>query len=235
MTRVWGVFAAACGVMVMFELTGTVGRVPAPVEGGALFVAGLVLAVSGWRGAAFSVAVGGFVAWVGPHPATLLVFLVWGSLALALFDGAELRTALTVQAGVCYLFAAANKVFAPFWSGRVLAGIVPWMPGVRVVAMSVVLIEAGLGVLVLVRSRWAPLAVVVFHTPLVVLSARDATHAGALALYALMMLWAVVRGQEEHSRVARGPGASGEHPGEGCRQGAAEKGWSDSQVVERVS
>ena len=193
-TRLWGVFAVACGAMVAWELTGTVGRYPGPAEGALLAVSGVALALTGSRPAAGLVAASAVLAWSGPHPATMLVFLFWGSLALALFNGVELAAALRWQAGLCYLFAGANKLFDPFLSGRVLYDIAPWIPEVRTVAAVSVVAELLLGVLVLLRWRWTPAAVVLFHAPLVWISARDWWHGATLVAYAGMILWAVVVG-----------------------------------------
>jgi len=193
-TRVWGALVVATGVTVVFELSGTSGRYPGPVEGAAMVAAGALYGLTGSQLGAALIAASAFAAYIGPHPATMVVFVFWASLALALFNDDEQRVALRTLAGCCYLFAAANKLFDPFLSGRILADIAPWMPATRTVAVLVVAAEAALGVLILARFRWGVLAVLALHGTIVVVTARDLAHGYVLVVYGGLLVWVTSSG-----------------------------------------
>lgn len=94
---------------------------------------------------------------LGGNEGTLVI--MWVAIAVGLFRGEQLVTALRALTVTVYLFAAAHKAFYPFFSGAILASA-SWLPAPEIVAPTVVIGEAVLGVLVWRRSRLAfPIAV----------------------------------------------------------------------------
>lgn len=191
--RIWSALVAIFGLGVAFAFTGT-SRPPDLLLGSMLVVAALALGVTGSRTASLLVAAVTMLVYWGPVSATMTAHVIWFSVALALFSGDTLRLVLRVQVGVVYLFAATNKLWPPFLSGDILENNVSLMPGWAPLAVAVVVFEAGLGVLVLCRWRWAPYAVVALHLPMALLAGQHPLHAVTLLTYGGMMLWGVVVG-----------------------------------------
>lgn len=158
-------------------------------HGLAMAAAALMLATTKHRTAAGAVALVALVAQNTGAASTQTVLIFWVSLAIALFAGRELSIAARTIAACLYVFAAAEKMFPPFLSGEVLARDVPWMPGLRVVAVLVIAVELSLGLLVLIRPRLALAPIVAFHVPVAFFMGRDAGHVVVLIGYGLMMAW----------------------------------------------
>jgi hypothetical protein len=182
-TRLWALLAALYGVDIILTQP----------EPGATW-AGLGLIVAATLVQTFGtapLAVAAFVALLGPATSTETAFVMWGSAALALFDGDQLRLALRYQVVIVYLFAAANKLWPTFLSGSILAAYMPWFPAPGLLAPVAVATEVFLGIAVL-RRWWIALpGIVGFHSVIAFTVATDPRHTASLLIYGAMMLWSV--------------------------------------------
>lgn len=183
--RGWAVLAGLYGVDIIL----------AQPEPGATWagIALLVGAAATWisRLGPAVLALAALLALLGPATSTETAFVMWGSGAIALFDGDELRTALRWQVGIVYLFAAANKLSAAFLSGSILAFYMPWFPAPSLLAPAAVVTELALGIAVLLRVPNAVWFVAGFHATIAVLLGDAARHVLSLFTYGAMMAFAV--------------------------------------------
>lgn len=195
--RTWAVLAGLYGIDIV--LTQKAGYA---TEAGLLLVAAAMLL---WekptQRSAGVVAAAAFVGLVGPASSTETAFVMWTSLALALFVGVELAQACRVLVTVVYTFAAANKLFPTFRSGEVLERYTD-LPAVELLAWAAIASEAALAVLMWRRWRHLPVAVVAFHVPVALLVGFDLRHTLSLLVYGAMMWWVTSLGVDEHRDLA---------------------------------
>lgn len=188
--RWWSALVAVFGFGVAFAFTGR-SRPSEPTLGLLLVAACVVLWFTESKIAAGAVtAVAGLI-YLEVVPSTMTVCIIWGSLALALFDGEDLRLVLRVQAAVIYLFAAVNKLWPAFLSGDMLEAEVEWLPYAQAVSVATIAVELGLAVAVLARWRYTPHAVVALHVPIAICTAISPLHFLTLVAYGGMMFWLV--------------------------------------------
>jgi hypothetical protein len=206
MMRVWSVLVGVFGLGVAYAFTGR-SRPPDPALGWLLVAACGALWFTRTRVAAGLVAAVAGLIYLEVVPSTMTVTIIWGSLALAFFDGDDLRLVLRVQAAAIYFFAAVNKLWPAFLSGAMLETEVEWLPYAQAVSIVTIVAEAGLAVAVLARWRWTPHAVVALHVPIAVCTAISPLHFVTLVAYGGMMLWLVAESLRvgEDRDVAAGP------------------------------
>lgn len=185
-TRVWALLVALYGAdLVLAELLQSHGS-PAPAGtalSGLALMAGSLVALRSARLGSGAIAAVSLIALLGPVSSTMTALVMWVSVALALLDEDEVGTGLRASVATMYAFAAANKAVGPFADGSVIAAQTELVPQPRLVALSVILIEAALAWVVLRRWRAAGALIVAFHFPVAALVADSPGHAAHLLLY----------------------------------------------------
>ena len=185
-TRLWGVLVAFYGV----DIVATQPAGYSTEVGTAVAMAGARLARRPSQARAAVVAGVALVALIGPASSTETALVMWASLALAIFDGPVLSTAVRAIVVTAYAFAAANKMFDPFLSGGILEYYAPELPMPETVAHLVVVGELGLAFAVALRWRSSVATIMCCHVIFAVLVGTNARHAVSLLVYGAMMAWA---------------------------------------------
>lgn len=184
MLRAWAMLAALYGIDIILTQPE-----PGATWAGLMLIAAAALVPRFGTGILSAAALVGLL---GPATSTETAFVMWGSAALALFRGAELRLSLRLQVAITYLFAAANKLWPAFLSGGILAGYVPWLPFPALLAPIAVAGEAFLAIAVLRQWRIAIPAMLGFHASIALMIGSDPRHALSLLVYGAMVIWSVV-------------------------------------------
>lgn len=192
-----------------------------PVHGAALALAAIALAVRPCRLTALAVAGVALGLQLTGAEAAFTVTIMWVSLALALFSGAELAVALRWIGATIYAFAAANKAASEaFMSGDVFWREQLHIPHLRRLAMIVVIGEFALALTVFGRYRFGPLAILAFHLPAAFVLGDDWMHVVTLLAYGAVMAWVAWHAQALASAEER-CGQVGQRLATGERLGAA--------------